>query len=147
MFRVVTIQGIADEEFNEESFLVEEAFFFTITVSSYYTVYNKVGDVIGIIPNNYNLFFKVDEHHSFEDIDMVNVLRLFEMGEKFFIVGTKNDSSNVTLIGSDTISKFEFVEDYPIDIPFTNKSFDSEGIVVFKNMTSLADSIEIDRLF
>lgn len=146
MFRVVLIQGIVDNEFNEESFVVEEAFFFTINVSSYYMVLNKKSEVIGIIPKDYNLFFKVDEHCNFEDIDMENVLRIFEMGEEFKLAGTMNDSHNVHLISSREISEFRLIEDDLINIPFTNKAFDSDGLVVFKNMSSLAESIDIDEL-
>lgn len=147
MFRVVLIQGIADSTFNEESFLVEEAFFFTIKIPSYYVVYNKEEEIIGIVPSDYNMFFKVDEHNNFEDIDMENVIRLFEMDEHFYLVGTRNDSEKVNMICSKQISEFRLVEDNPISIPFTNKAFDSDGIVVFKNMNSLADSIDFDAIY
>lgn len=144
MFRVVLIQGVADETFDEESFIVEEAFFFTINISSYYMVMNKSAEVIGIIPSDYNLFFKVDEHYNLEDIDMENVLRLFNMGEDFKILGTKSDQNKVNLISSRDIAEFKLVEDEEICIPFTNKAFDSDGIVVFKNISSLAESLDLD---
>ena len=141
MFRVVSIQNIGYDEFNEESFLVEEAFFFTIKTSSYYIVYNHEEEIIGIIPHDYNLFFKVDGHQSLEDVDIPNLIRLFNMGEHFYIVGTKNNSQKACLIPSSSIKEFKFVEGDNINIPFTNKAFDSDGIVVFKNMGSLAESI------
>jgi len=145
MFRVVSINGIPNENFDEECFQVEEAFFFTIKIPSYYMVYNKKAEVIGVIPTDYNLFFKVDDYNNFEDIDMGNVLRLFKLGDEFFIVGTSNNSKKVNLISSKNISEFRLIEDSPINIPFTNKAFDSEGIIVFKNMASLAESIVMEK--
>jgi len=147
MFRVVLIKGIVDKAFNEDSFLVEEAFFFTIKTDMYYNIFNTEGEIIGVIPADYNLFFKVDNHSTFEDIDMDNVLRLYNMGIPFKIMGTSIDSAKVTTISSKNISAFKLVEDDFISIPFTNKAFDSDGIVVFKNMSSLADSINIDELY
>ena len=144
MFRVVLIQGVADETFDEESFSVEEAFFFTIEISSYYMVFDRKSEIIGIIPSDYNLFFKVDEHCNLEDIDMTNVLRLYNMGEDFKILGTRSDVNKVSLISSREIGEFRLVEDEPINIPFTNKAFDSDGIVVFKNISSLAESLNLD---
>lgn len=141
MFRVVLIQGVIDELFNEESFVVEEAFFFTIKSNSHYVVYNVHDEIIGVIPSDYNLFFKIDEFENLEDIDIPNLLRLFEMGEDFQLVGTRTDSKHVKLIPSRYIKEFRLVEDEPINIPFTNKAFDSEGIVVFKNIASLIESI------
>lgn len=147
MFRVVVIQGLTNTAFREDSFLVEEAFFFTIKTSSYYTVFDNNKDVIGVIPFDYNLFFKVDDHNNFEDIDMNNVMRLFDMGTPFHLVGTSNDSHKVNLISSKNISEFRLIENDPIRIPFTNKAFDSDGIVVFKNISSLAESINVDDLY
>lgn len=147
MFRAVSIQGMHSENFDEECFHLEDVFFFTISIPSYYVVYNKAGDVIGIIPTGYNLFFKVDDYRNFEDIDMENVLRLFNAGDDFSIVGARNDSKKITLIHSSTISEFRMVEDRPINIPFTNRAFDSEGIVVFKNMSSLTEAIIDSRKF
>ena len=141
MFRVVLIQGVIDELFNEESFVVEEAFFFTIKSNSHYAVYNKKDEIIGIIPVDYSLFFKVDDFENLEDIDMPNVIRLFENGDNFQIVGTSANSKQVHLIPSEYIKEFRLVEDETMDIPFTNKAFDSEGIVVFKNILSLIESI------
>jgi hypothetical protein len=145
MFRVVSINGTMNDIFNEGSFLVEEAFFFTIKSTSYYNVYNKREELIGVIPDGYNLFFKVEEHDNFEEIDMFNVLRLFEMGEEFQIVGTISNSQQVKLISSNIIKEFRLVDDDVINIPFTNKAFDSEGIIVFKNMVSLAESIKLEN--
>jgi len=147
MFRVVLIKGLTPTAFREDSFLVEEAFFFTIQTSSYYTVFNKDREIIGIIPTDYNLFFKVDDHNNFEDIDMENVIRLFNMGTTFYLVGTTNNSHKVELICSNDISEFKLVENDPINIPFTNKAFDSDGIVVFKNISSLAESINVEDLY
>lgn len=143
MFRVVLIHGVADETFDEESFTVEEAFFFTIDVSSYYVILNKKSEIIGIVPTDYNLFFKVDDYSNLEDVDMINVLRLFEMGEDFKILGTMSDKNEVRLISSREISEFKLVEDDVISIPFTNKAFDSDGVVIFKNISSLAESLNI----
>lgn len=147
MFRVVTIHDILDGTFNEDSFVVEEAFFFTIKSSPYYVIYNKMAEIIGMVPSDYNLFFKVDHHGGFEDIDMENVIRLFQAGEKFKLVGTKSNSNKVTLIDSEDIARFHLVEDDYINIPFTNKAFDCEGIVIFKNMASLADSLNIEDIY
>jgi hypothetical protein len=147
MFRSVAIQGVQSENFDEECFRLEEAFFFTITIPSYYMVFNKNSEVIGIIPTGYNLFFTVDNYKNFEDIDMENVLRLFNANDDFSIVGTRDDSKKIILIHSSTISEFRMIEDKPINIPFTNRAFDSEGIVVFKNMSSLAEAINDSRKF
>ena len=144
MFRVVLIDGIAYETFVEESFSVEEAFFFTTEISSYYMILDRKSEVIGIIPVGYNLFFKVDEHYNLEDIDMENVLRLYNMGEDFKLLGTRSDENKVTLISSREISEFRLVEDETLSIPFTNKAFDSDGVVVFKNISSLAESLNLD---
>ena len=140
MFRVVLINGVKDETFDEESFIVEEVFFFTIEISSYYMVIDKKSEVIGIIPYGYNLFFKVDDHKNLEDIDMENVLRLFNRKENFKILGTRSDKNRVNLISSRDISEFRLIEDTPINIPFTDRAFDSDGIVVFKNISSLASN-------
>lgn len=144
MFRVVLIDGVAYETFDEESFSVEEAFFFTTEISSYYMILDRKSEVIGIIPVGYNLFFKVDEHYNLEDIDMDNVLRLYNMGEDFKLLGTRSDENKVTLISSREISEFRLVEDETLSIPFTNKAFDSDGVVVFKNISSLAESLNLD---
>lgn len=144
MFRVVLIDGVAYETFDEESFSVEEAFFFTTEISSYYMILDRKSEVIGIIPVGYNLFFKVDEHYNLEDIDMGNVLRLYNMGEDFKLLGTRSDENKVTLISSREISEFRLVEDETLSIPFTNKAFDSDGVVVFKNISSLAESLNLD---
>lgn len=147
MFRVASIQGIINEHFDEECFKIEEAFFFTIKIQSYYVVYDITSEVIGIIPTGYNLFFKADEYTNFEDVDMENILRLFDMNVEFLIVGTKDASNKVNLISSKNISDFKLVEDKPISIPFTNNAFDSEGIIVFRNMSSLAESIVTKKTF
>jgi hypothetical protein len=55
MFRVVTIHDILDGSFNEDSFVVEEAFFFTIKSSPYYVIYNKMAEIIGLVPSDYDL--------------------------------------------------------------------------------------------
>lgn len=144
MFRVVIIDGVANETFDEESFSVHEAFFFTIETSSYYLILDRKSEVIGIIPVGYNLFFKVDEHYNLEDIDMENVLRLYNMGEEFKLLGTRSNENKVSLISSRDISEFRLIEDEPISIPFTNKAFDSDGVVVFKNISSLAESLNLD---
>jgi hypothetical protein len=142
MFRVIKIGDIMDGSLDEESMLVEDAFFFTISVPNYYAVYNHAGEIIGRIPLDYFMFFKIDGSPVFEDIDMENALRLHEQGDEFQIVGTKANSHKVKMISSSDILKFELVEDNPIQIPFTNSAFDSEGIVIFKNMNSLADSLD-----
>lgn len=147
MFRVVTIHDILDGDFNEQSFIVEDAFFFTIKIPNYYVIYNHQDEIIGLIPSEYNLFFKVDHQSGFEDIDAFNLIRLYSMGDKFKIVGTKADSRKAILIESDDIARFELVEDDPINIPFTNKAFDSEGVVVFKNMASLSDALDIEDMY
>jgi hypothetical protein len=148
MFRVITIHDILDGDFNEESFELSEAFFFTIKVDSYYAIYNKSAEIIGIVPSDYNMFFRVEhDHSSFEDVDMPNVLRLFEQGDGFSLIGTKSKTNKVRLIHSCDIARFELVEDSPIQIPFTNRAFDSEGIVVFKNMNALADSLDLEDLY
>lgn len=147
MFRVVVIKSLTDTTFKEDSFLVEEAFFFTIKTSSYYTVFNNEKEVIGIIPIDYNLFFKVDDNNTFEDIDMENILRLFDANIPFYIVGTTSNSHKISLISSETISEFKLIENDFIKIPFTNKAFDSDGIVVFKNMSSLVESICREDLY
>lgn len=146
MFRVVQIQGTIDELFNEESFTVEEAFFFTIKADSHYIIYDIRDEIIGIVPSNYNLFFKIDDFENLEDIDMPNMIRLFEMGEDFKLVGTSVQSKKAHLIPSSIIKEFKFVEDEEINIPFTNKAFDSEGVVVFKNITSLLESIKANDI-
>ena len=144
MFRIVLIQDIVNDAFNEDCFVVENAFFFTIKIPSYYRVINKEEEIIGVIPSDYNLFFKVDDHDTFEDIDMENIKRLFDSNTPFQLIGTKNNSSKVNIVFSKEILEFKLIEDNPICIPFTNKAFDSEGIVVFKNINSLAESIDLD---
>ena len=139
MFRVVKI---VDSTFDEESLVVEDAFFFTINVPSYYVIYNKMADIIGTIPIDYNMFFKIDNSSTFEDVDMENVLRMFNHGMNFSLVGTKMGKNKVHMIESEDIARFELVEDDSFQIPFTNQAFDSDGVVIFKNMSSLADSIE-----
>ena len=143
MFRVIKIVDIVDSALNEDSLLVEDSFFFTIKIPNYYVVYNKKAEIIGTIPLDYNMFFKIDDTPYFEDIDIENVLRLFKQGVHFSLVGTKEGSNKIILIDSDDIARFELVEeDEHFSIPFTNNAFDSDGIVIFKNMNSLSDSIE-----
>jgi len=142
MFRVIKIGDIMDGALNEESMIVEDAFFFTINTTNYYVVYNYDGDIIGKIPNDYFMFFKIDGSPYFEDIDMENLLRLQQQGIEYSIVGTKVGSHKIKMISSLDIMKYELVEDEPLQIPFTNSAFDSDGIVIFKNMNSLADSLD-----
>jgi len=146
MFRIVSINDLADGEFSEDSMSVDEAFFFTIDLDSYYEVYNKNDEIIGIIPKEYNMIFKIaDGADGFEDIDMYNLLRLHAQGVKFEIVGTQEGSKKIKMIKSNDILRFELIEDSVISVPFTNQAFDSEGIVIFKNVLSLAESIDMDR--
>jgi len=146
MFRAVKIIDIIDGSLNEESLIVEDAFFFTIKVQNYYLFYNKMAEVIGVVPMDYNMFFKIDHSNIFEDIDMENLLRLYNHKMDFSIVGTKEGSNKVTIIKSSDIARIELIEDEDMVVPFTNDAFDSEGIVIFKNMNSLADSIKLDQL-
>jgi len=139
MFRVVKI---VDSTFDEESLVVEDAFFFTIDVPSYYIIFNKMAEVIGTVPIDYNMFFKIDDSPTFEDVDIENVLRMFNQGISFSLIGTEMGTNKVHLIDSNDIAKFELIEDDNFKIPFTNQAFDSDGVVVFKNMNSLADSID-----
>lgn len=142
MFRIIKIGDILDGEFDEESLTVEDAFFFTISCQNYYVLYNNVDEVIGKIPTDHFMFFKIDGCSYFEDIDMENALRLHKQGLEYQIVGTRNNNHKIKMISSNDISRFELVEDQPIQIPFTNSAFDSEGIVIFKNMNALADSLD-----
>jgi len=142
MFRVVKIVDIIDGSLNEESMVVEDAFFFTIDITNYYRIYNKTADIIGIIPMDYNLFFKIDNSPVFEDIDMANIVRLHQQGVDFQLAATAENSNKVKLIQSSDIARFELIENDILKIPFTNQAFDSEGVVIFKNMNSLADSME-----
>ncbi len=142
MFRVVKIVDIVDSSLDEDSLVVEDAFFFTIKVPSYYVIYNKMAEIVGTIPIDYNMFFKIDNSRTFEDVDMENILRMYNQGMDFSIVGTKEGKNKVILIQSKDIARFELVEDDEFEIPFTNEAFDSDGVVIFKNMNSLADSIE-----
>jgi len=146
MFRAVKIIDIIDGSLNEESLVVEDAFFFTIKVQNYYLFYNKMAEVIGVVPMDYNMFFKIDNSNVFEDIDMENLLRLYNRQMDFSIVGTKEGSNKVTIVKSSEIARIELIEDEDMTVPFTNDAFDSEGIVIFKNMNSLADSIKLDQL-
>jgi len=139
MFRVVKI---VDSTFDEESLVVEDAFFFTIDVPSYYIIFNKMAEVIGTVPLDHNMFFKIDNSSTFEDVDMENVLRMFNQGITFSLIGTEMGKNKVHLIDSSDIARFELIEEDNFKIPFTNQAFDSDGVVVFKNMNSLADSIE-----
>lgn len=142
MFRVIKIGDIMDGSLDEEAMIVEDAFFFTISSPNYYVIYDKAGDVIGRIPLDYFMFFKIDGSPYFEDIDMENALRLHEQGMEYQLVGTRADSHKIKIISSHDILKFELVEDNPMQIPFTNSAFDSDGVVIFKNMNSLADSLD-----
>lgn len=145
MFRVIKISDILDGALDEESMVVEDAFFFTIKVPNYYLVYNRSADIIGRIPLDYNMFFRIGTACPyFEDIDMSNLVRLYDEGMTFELVGTQEGSNKITLIDSSDIARFELVEGDLISIPFTNQAFDSEGIVIFKNMNSLADSIDFN---
>lgn len=142
MFRVIKIGDIVDGTLDEESMTLQDAFFFTIKNQNYYLVYDKAGEIIGKIPLDYFMFFKIDDSPYFEDIDIENALRLHEQGIKYQIVGSTEDSHKIKLINSMDIAKFELIEDSPMHIPFTNSAFDSDGIVIFKNMNSLADSLD-----
>lgn len=144
MFRVIKIGDIMDGALDEESMIVEDAFFFTISAPNYYVFYNRAGDVIGRVPLDYHMFFKIDGSPYFEDIDMENVVRLFDQGMSFDFVGTRINSHKIKMVSSDELLKIELVEDNPIQIPFTNSAFDSDGIVIFKNMNALADSLNPD---
>ena len=146
MFKSLTIVDIFDGDFNEECMVVEESFFFTTKIESFYNIYNKNNELIGLVPSDYNLFFRIDNSPSFEDIDMFNIIRFYEQGISFELVGTKEGSNKVDIIDSSTIGRFELIEDQIIHIPFTNKAFDSEGIIVFKNMKSLADDMDIEDM-
>jgi len=142
MFKIVKIQEIEDGLLDEESLVVEDAFFFTIPTTTYYRIYNKKIEVIGTVPIDYNMFFRVDNSPVFEDIDLENLLRLFDRGEHFSLVGTKEGKKDVILIDSSDIARFELIEDDDLQIPFTSNAFDSDGIVIFKNMMALSDTLE-----
>lgn len=140
MFRSVSLMEM-DGELNEESMLLEDTFFFTINISDYYMMYNRMAEVIGVVPLDYNLFFKVEYSESFEDVDMDNLLRLHDDGTKFQLIGS-GLGSKPKLINSEDIARIELIEDGEFTIPFTNQAFDSDGVVVFKNMNALIDSVE-----
>jgi len=53
---------------------------------------------------------------------------------------------NSQLIDSNDIARIELIEGGEYTIPFTNQAFDSDGVVVFKNMNALIDSVEIMAL-
>lgn len=141
MFRVVKISDVMDGALDEESLHVEDAFFFTIKVDEYYLVYDKNAEIIGRIPVEYNVFFRIEKYPYFEDTDMTNLLRMFNDGVKFELVGTSANSNKISVIKSEDIAKFYLVTEDTIEIPFTNQPFDSEGIAIFKNMNALADSL------
>ena len=140
MFRAVSLLEM-DEELTEDSMVLEDTFFFTINISNYFMIFNKSAEVIGVIPEDYNLFFKVEYSSSFEDIDMFNLQRLHNDGSSFQLIGTSN-TLKPKLINSSEIARIEFIEDGEYTIPFTNQAFDSDGVVVFKNMNALIDSVE-----
>lgn len=143
MFKVVKIIDISENGLTEESLFVEDSFFFTIKVPNYYVIYDKNAEIIGTAPLDYNLFFTVKGSSTFEDVDMENILRMFNQGMDFQLVGTKEGSHKVHLIDSKDIAKFVLIEDDPdFSIPFTSNAFDSDGLVIFKNMNALADSIK-----
>ncbi len=140
MFRAVSLMEM-EGELNEESMVLEDTFFFTINISDYYVIYNKSVDIIGVVPIDYNMFFKVEFSEAFEDVDMENLLRLHEDGTKFNLIGS-GKGNKPKLINSEDIAKIELIEDGEFTIPFTNQAFDSDGVVVFKNMNALIDSVE-----
>ena len=142
MFRAVSLMEL-EGELTEESMYLEDTFFFTINIPSYYMVFNRIADVIGIIPVDYNLFFKVEGSYSFEDVDMENLLRLHADGAHFKLIGS-GEGSKPILVDSNDISRIELIEDGEYTIPFTNQAFDSDGVIVFKNMNALIDSIAAD---
>lgn len=141
MFRSVSLMYL-EGELTEESMLLEDTFFFTINIPDYYMIFNRSTDVIGVVPMDYNMFFKVEGSHTFEDVDMANLLRLHEIGTHFKLIGS-GKSLKPQLIDSKDISRIELIEDGEHTIPFTNQAFDSDGVVVFKNMNALIDSVEL----
>ena len=140
MFRAVSLMEM-DGELNEESMILEDTFFFTINIANYYMMFNKKADVIGVIPLDYNLFFKVEYSETFEDVDMNNLVRLHADGTRFNLIGS-GKGNKPKLINSDDIARIELIEDGEYTIPFTNRAFDSDGVVIFKNMNALIDSVE-----
>jgi len=145
MFRAVSLMDM-EGELNEESMLLEDTFFFTINIQDYYILYNRLVEVIGVVPLDYNLFFKVEGSYSFEDVDMENLTRLHKDGTHFKLIGS-GKSLKPQLIDSNDIARIELIEDGEYTIPFTNQAFDSDGVVVFKNMNALIDSVELKSIY
>jgi len=146
MFRIVKLVDVSDY-LNEDNFIVEEAFFFTYTSKGKYVLYNHDNMVVGVVPLDYNLFFRVDAMEMFEDIDMGNLVRMFDNGMSFQLAATQANNNKITILDSKDIASIVFDEEGEVIIPFTSYPFDSDGLVVFKNMVSIADTLEDDRVY
>jgi hypothetical protein len=143
MFKIVKIYDLEEGEINEDNMILEDGFFFTMPQNIYYELYDENEELIGTIPYGYNLFFKFDEHGLFEDIDIENLIRLTNQNSKFYIAYADLKKNKIKLLRSDKIKKIQLKEqDENYEIPFTNYPFESDGVIVFKNLKSLADSLK-----
>ena len=142
MFRIAKLNNIVEDGIDEESVKVEDSFFFTITVPNHFVIYNRKAEIIGRIPEDYFMFFRLGSTSDFEDIDIGNVQRLLSTDTYIELLADNFGKRKPKVIKSSDIAKIIFMEESPLEIPFTNYVFDSDGVFVFKNTTSLADTIQ-----
>lgn len=140
MFKVVNITPTDNDVIDDRNFIIEDSFFFTVEHDRYYVVTNNDDVVVGILPDDYHMFFKVGDNCSIEEIDVENLLRLFTINEKFDILGIDYNTNTVNFLNSSDIKSIALKTNDTIRIPFTDQAFDSNGIIVFKNIYALAES-------
>ena len=141
MYTILKIVDIEDG-INDNSFELSENYFFSIDIDKYYVLVDNEDNIIGVIPEDFNVFFKSDSSiNSFEDIDVENLNRLIKSGEEFELLGVDIANEKVKII---KIKKgFRLIEvENTISVPFTNYPFELEGLIVFKNFKSLEETLK-----
>ena len=140
MYKILKIIDI-DEGITENSFELSDDYFFSIDIDKYYVIVDNEDNIIGVVPECFNMFFRIgSDMTSFEDIDIENLERLIKNGETFELLGVDIANDKVKIIKIK--SGYRLIEvDNTISIPFTNYPFELDGLIVFKNFKSLEETI------
>jgi hypothetical protein len=141
MYKILKIVDV-ENGINENSFEISDDYFFSIDIDKYYVIVDEEDNIVGVVPEDFNMFFRVgSDMGSFEDIDVENLIRLIENGESFELLGVDIANEKVKIIK--VKPGYRLIEvNNTISIPFTNYPFELDGLIVFKNFKSLEETIK-----
>jgi len=141
MYKILKIVDVEDG-ITETSFEVSDDYFFSIDIDKYYVLVDDNDNIMGVVPEDFNMFFRAKNvTGSFEDIDVENLNRLLENNDEFDLLGVDIANDKVKIIN--VKPGFRLIEvNNTISIPFTNYPFELDGLIVFKNFKSLEETIK-----